>query len=228
MIEAMVISVQEPQLERSLKAVMNQSIPFNRVTHVDSVIPESEAVNRGFSMIQSDWVMKVDGDTILYSNAVETARKYLKENKDNRICAFYFGLHDTFLDCDIGFCGVLRTAVYQSIKRKDKLLSDLTVNMELRKQGWIIRKLIKEVIGTHFDKPDEFQVFHRFYCAGKRADNNQYAIQQLTKMMEQTHDPLYHLALRAIQFAKFKNRYYIGSHNLDFDRKLYEEFKTWE
>ena len=226
MIDALVISIDEPQLDRCLKAVHGQ--PFLRVIHVNGIIPESEAVNHALKRVSSEWVMKVDGDIILYPNALETVMKYMEKDLSPQVCGYYFGLKDTFMDCDIGFCGVLRTQPYQSVKRKDKMNGDLNVVIELRKQGWFVRKLLKEgiIIGTHFDKPDEFQVFGRFYRSGKRADDNTFEINQLTGLLGKTGDPLYQLALDAIQFAKFKERYYIGSRNIDFDKKLFEEFKN--
>lgn len=225
MIDAVVISINEPQLDRTLKAVNEQTIPFKKVIHVNGIVPENEAVNRALEIVDSEWVMKVDGDTILYPNAHEIVKKYM--NGNGRVCGYYFGLRDTFMDCDIGFCGVLKTKLYQTIKRKDKMNCDLNVNIELRKQGWIIKKFLQDgiIVGTHFDNPDEFQVFGRFYRSGKRADNNTFEINQLTGLLKKTGNPLYQLALNAIQFAKEKNRYYIGSRNVDFDRKLFEEFK---
>jgi len=228
MIDALVISVKEPQLDRCLESVRNQTIPFSNITHLDGVIPESESVNRGIEMINNEWVMKVDGDIILYKDAVETVTKYMEKDNGDRICGYYFGLYDTFLECKMGFCGVLRTSAYKSVKRKDKLIGDLNVVIELRKQGWIVRKLIKEIIGTHFDKPNEFQVFKRFYCYGKRANDNRFSLNRMKEFLEKTGDPLYSIGLNAVKFAKTKNRYYIGSRNVDFDRKLFEEFKNSE
>lgn len=227
MIDALVISIDEPQLDRCLEATKSQTVPFAKTIHVDGIVPESKAVNHGLEMTSSEWVMKVDGDTILYPDALETALEYMEKNLAPQICGYYFGLRDTFLDCDIGFCGVLRTEPYKSVKRKDKMNGDLNVVIELRKQGWVVRKLLKEgiIIGTHFDKPDEFQVFGRFYRSGKRADDNTFEINQLTGLLKKTGDPLYQLALDAIQYAKERDRYYIGSRNVVFDGELFKEFK---
>lgn len=230
LIDALVISVGEPQLERCLESVRKQTLPFNKITHLDSVIPESEGFKRGINMIQNEWVMKIDGDMILNKNAVEIATKTIEENGNNHVCGYYFGLHDTFLNVDMGFCGALRTKLYQSVseKRRDRLSEDRETINELRKLGWIAKKLLRKgvIIGTHFDNPDEFQVFRRFYCSGVRANDNTFEINQMTKLLEETKNPLYSLAIEAIKFAKKKNRYYIGSRNLDFDRQLFGEFKN--
>jgi hypothetical protein len=230
MIDAMVISVQEPQLDRCLEAVRNQDpdFAFSRIVHLDSIVPESEAVNRGLEMIDNEWVMNVGGDMILYPDATKKVLAYMQKDASERICAYYFGLRDTFLKCDMGFCGVLKTSVFGEVKRKDKLSGDLNVNIELRKRGLVIRKLLDQgiIIGTHFDKPDAFQVFKRFYCAGARANDNAWNLMTLREHFEETDDPLYLLAINAISFAKARGRSYVGSRNVEFDRKLFEEFKN--
>jgi glycosyltransferase involved in cell wall biosynthesis len=226
MIDALIISINEPQLDRCIKAVKGQTIPYGKVIHVNGIVPESDAVNHALELVESEWVMKVDGDIILYPNAHKIVMNYMDGNSN--VCGYYFGLRDTFLDCDIGFCGVLKTKPYKSVKRKDKMNGDLNVVIELRKQGWLVRKLLKEgiIVGTHFDNPDEFQVFGRFYRSGKRANDNTFEINQLNGLLKKTGDPLYQLALDAIQYAKEMDRYYIGSRNVDFDKRLYEEFKN--
>lgn len=227
MIDALVISVKEPQIDRCLEGVRNQTVPFEKITHVDSIVPESEAFKRGMGMMNGEWLMKIDGDMILNNNAVEIVTRYMNSDKDDKICGYYFGLYDTFLEVDMGFCGVLRTKVYQSVSenRRDRLSEERETINELRKQGWAVRKLPKIIIGTHFDKPDEFQVFRKFYCSGVRANDNGFDIDRMTMLLDKTGDPLYSLGLKAIAFSKAKNRSYIGSRNIDFDRKLFEEFK---
>ena len=127
MIDAMIISIGEPQLKRCLEAVRSQTVPFERVIHVDGIIPESKAVNHALELTSTEWVVKVDGDTILYPDALETATGYMENHKGDNVCGYYFGLRDTFMDCDIGFCGLLRTEPYKLVRRKDKMNGDLNV-----------------------------------------------------------------------------------------------------
>jgi len=226
MIDAMIISVQEPQLKRCVEAVRNQTVPFDTTYHLDSIIPESEAFKRGMKLVAGKWVMKIDGDMVLYPDAVEIVTAYVNRN-DMGVCGYYFGLHDTFLDLNMGYCGVLRTNLYQSVagERRNRLSEERKTIDILRKKGWVAKKTLKVIVGTHFDKPDEFQVFRKFYCTGVRENDNSFNLNRLNQLREKTGDPLYSLALDAISFAKTKNRYYPGSRNIEFDRKLYEEFK---
>jgi len=47
----------------------------------------------------------------------------------------------------------------------------------------------------------------------------------LNDLFIKTGNPLYQLAIKAMEFAREKGTY-PGSHNIDFDRKIYEEFKN--
>jgi glycosyltransferase involved in cell wall biosynthesis len=226
-IEAMIISIDEPQLERNVAALNAQTVPFSKIIHINNVVPEYKAFNRGLELLSGDWVMKVDGDFILKPDTVETALKYINQgNHDGRIFAYHFGLIDTFLDVKMGFCSVFKTMVYRSVPYKDKFSDDIDAIQILRKKGWIDIKLLDDgvIVGTHFDKPDEFQVFVRFYLRGRRYKSNDSTIRKLGKLLHRTGDPLYSVALKAIEFGK-ENRDYPGSHNLDFNRKMYEKFR---
>jgi len=226
-IDAMLISTDEPQLDRCLKSIQMQTVPFANFIHVNNVVPECDAFNKGLEQVTSDWFMHIAGDFVLYNEAVRIASSYIEPRESRKLCAFHFGLHDTFLDCTIGFCSVLRASVYKPLRYGDKLSNDRNANYDLRKLGWRLKKQLYIILGTHFDSPDEFQIFRRFYTQWIKYPNNAYLKNRLTELREKTENPLYSLALKAGQFADQK-RIYPGSHNLDFDRQLFEEFKRVE
>ena len=229
-LDALVLSVGEPQLERCLTAVRNQKIPFKNIIHMENVIPENEANNRGLQLVKSEWVAKIDGDIVLYPNATDTMISHMEKYNGDRISSYHFGLYDPFIRYIIGATSVFRTELFKARKQPDKLGGSgggRIVN-QLMREGWETKRFTRRrvVVGVHFDKPDEFQVFRRYYCDGARANDNGFNIRRMTKFYEETHDPLYLLALEAIKFAKSKNRAYIGSRNIEYDRKLFEEFKA--
>jgi glycosyltransferase involved in cell wall biosynthesis len=225
-IEAMVISVNEPQLGRCLESVKKQTVPFSGLTHVNNVFPECEAFNKGLSQVSGEWCMHIAGDVVLYEDTLEKVIEYIKTRHTDTIGAFFFGAHDTFLDTVIGWVGVLQTKAYKSVPIWDKLSNDTIINNRLRKRGWRMKKDSTVVIGTHFDDPDDFQIFRRFYTQEikyGRGDNSGLRM-ILTNLLDKTEDPRYSLAIEAGEFAK-KKRSYPGSHDLNFDRELFEEFR---
>jgi len=222
--EALIISVNEPQLDRCLVSVRNQSVPFSNIVHVNCVIPEYAAFNQGMAQTTDRWVMKIDGDFILYDTAVEDAAKYMEATDSNGVCGYFFGLYDTFLECKIGFCSVLRTKVYKEFQYQDKLSNDRMASRVVRKKVWKIRKQMSVVTGTHFDHPDEFQVFKRFYTQRLKYPYSSFVKIRMAELLAKTGNELYDIGLKAGEFAD-KCKGYPGSHNLVFDRQLFEEFQ---
>ena len=221
--DAMIISVDEPQLNRCVAAVKNQSIPFGRIVHVNNVCPEYRAFNMGMEKVVGDWVMKVDGDFILNRDAHKIARDYVDGYSDDRCCAFFFGLFDSFLDQNIGYCAVLRAGLYKKYPYLDKLSNDRKMIDRLRSMGWDALRKNRVILGTHFDQPDEFQVFKRFYTQRIKYPRDNSIVGILSKRLEKTGDPLYELGLRAVGFANEVKKY-PGSHNKVFDEELFEQF----
>lgn len=223
-IEAMVISVDDPQLDRCLEAVKNQTVPFSGITHINGVIPGCNAFNTGVKKVTGDYFMYIGGDFILNNDAVEIAMKYMEKDNDEKISGYYFALWDTFFDCRIGYASILRTSIYKTVEYENRVTDDWKVVRRLREEGWITKKYWNVLIGTHFDKPDEFQIFRRLYCHGTRFTGKRSAVGILTQLFEKTNDPIYSFAIKVVKFGH-ERKYYPGSHNIDFDRKMYEEFK---
>jgi hypothetical protein len=225
MIEALVISVNEPQLDRCLVSVRNQVVPFSNIVHVNGVVPEYLAFNQGMGQTRDEWAMKIDGDFILYENAVDIATNYMNQYNNRKCCNYAFGLIDTFLECPIGYCCIFKTLLYKQYPYTDKLSNDRKANYFLRSLGWRVRKNVEVVLGTHFDKPSEFQVFKRFYTQWIKYPNNSFIKIRMRELLERTGNTLYDIGLKAGQFAD-KKKSYPGSHNLTFDLQLFEEFKN--
>lgn len=223
-IDAIVLSVDEPQLSRCLAAVEKQ--PFSSVIRMNNVVPEHEAFNRAMALVEGEWVVHLAGDIILYDDTYKLVEDSIARLASERVCALFFGLYDTFLDILTGYGNVLRTSVYKGMKYENSLLNDRKANNEVRRKGYTIVKLDRIVIGTHFDQPNEFQVFHRFYTQNVKFKNkdSEFVCTRMAELYERTGNPLYQTGLKAIEFAR-KKQVYPGSHNREFDRELYEEFK---
>jgi hypothetical protein len=221
-IGALIVSCGEPQVERCVHSVYKQTIPFANVKHISDVVPEADAINKGIQSMDDEWTMKVDGDFILYENAVDMITRKMKSESNEGVCGWFFGLYDTFLRCDIGYASVLRTSVYKGATYQDVLRDDFAMNRYLRRNGWGIKKRKWKIVGTHFDSPDAFQVFRRFYVQVIKYPHDPFVPERLTTLFMETGDPLYDLGLRARVYAHGKE--YPTSRNLDYDRKLFEEF----
>ena len=226
MIEAMITSVNEPQLDRCLKSVNNQTIPFSNIVHINGVVPIANAFNQGVERVTDEWFMFIGGDFILYPNAVGVAMKYVDRDFHDEICGYCFGIKDTFLECNTGFCSVYRTSTFKSEIFRDTIFEDRQMPWRLRSKGWRFRKP-RDIIATHFDNPNEFQVFSRFYFHGNKFnDDNSYVRKRMNELLLSTGNPLYRIGINALDFAKMKH-IYPGSPNLDFNRKMYGEFKEY-
>ncbi len=224
-IEALILSVDEPQLERSIESLRSQTIPFSNIVHVNGVVPQSKAYNLGLEQIRDDWFVLMAGDVILNLDAVEIAIEYINQRKDDRICAYIFKLYDTFLSEVYGGVGFALTSAHKGVAILDRFGNDRALGLELRRKGWIGVK-INKILGTHFDKPNAFQVFSRFYAMGRKF-NEKYSEQlrnKIIELYEKTGDSLYALAVKAFDFSREQGMRYPGSHDRDFDKEKFEEF----
>jgi hypothetical protein len=222
-IGALIVSCGEPQVERCVHAVYNQTVPFSSIVHISDVKPECDAFNLGMLGSKEEWTMKVDGDMILNENAVEVVLNEMEKHKDDRICGYYFLLDDTFLKCPIGFVNILNTSDFKTSPYTDSLRDDHYASRYMRSQGKILKKF-DTIIGTHFDNPDAFQVFRRFYVQSYKFGTVGFVPDQLNVLLKETGNPLYSVGLDAIEFLKKNPRKYPGSRNLDYDREVFEEF----
>jgi len=221
-IEALIISAGEPQLERCLKAARNQTAPFSNIVHVDNVVPESSAFNRGMSLGTSEWVMKIDGDMILVDNAVEKILGSMID--ESNVFMFSYVLEDTFLRSLIYGCGVFRRKLFTKVPYPNMLTDDAYAAKKIQKMGYERRRPLGDrfPVATHFDDPDDFQVFRRFYSRGVKGGRD-YLWVMVHKLHAKTGDPRYQLAMDAIDFG-WEKKHYPSSHNIIFDRKMFEEF----
>ncbi len=224
-IEAMITSVDDPQMDRCLESVRNQTIPFSNIIHINNVSPLSEAFNKGMSQSTEDWVMDIGGDMILDKDALERIIQYMGQRNGDRILGYYLGLRDTFLHSKIGYVSVLKGSLFREVILDDSYSADRKPVRNLRSAGWTAVKNLHFLVGTHFDQPDEFQVFRRFYLHGVRYPSHKSIRPRLKELYEKTGNSLYKVGIKANEYGALK-RFYPGGHNIDFDRKNFEEFKN--
>ncbi len=223
-VEAFLESMNDPQLERCLKAIENQTVPFSRFTHVSGVSPASEAWNRGWELVTGEWVALIDGDTILYPNCLEVTLDYMKTRMDDGVSAYCFGLYDPFIEeVDNMFC-VCRSFVYKSIKAPNKLSFDRYVGANVKKLGWRYVKNLSLIVGTHFENPTEYQVFNRFSRIHKKyhMKHVRFMEKRAKELLDRTGDPRYRVALDAMKC----DAEYPGSYSVEFEKKRFEEFNA--
>lgn len=229
MIEALIISIDEPQAVDCLESANKQTIPFSNIIHVnnDVTITYTGAYNRGISLLKGDWFLNLNGDICLYPDAVEKCIKALEGCNDDKVVGHLFEFYDTFLEMRSSGMGLFRTDVIKSYPMRERLCGDVQQGRELFKGGWGLKRQ-PSVLGMHFNYPDEFQVFRRFYVSGLKYNHTALLAMTLNlqKLYQKTDNPLYEIALEAMQFAGKKNGLYPGAHDINFDRKMYEEFNA--
>jgi hypothetical protein len=143
---------------------------------------------------------------------------------DENVVSYGFPLVDLFLQKPIYGAGVTKTEMLRKYRLPNMLSNDFWHGKKLRKLGFK-RKKTEDIIGTHFDNPSEFQVFKRFFVAGIKYDQKFYW-DILYWQHVKTQDPLYMLAMKAIQFG-MKKKHYPFSHNLNYDREMFDEFNEY-
>jgi hypothetical protein len=227
LIDACISSVGEPQVERCLKSVREQVVPFANIIHVDGVVPEVKAFRETLKQVKSEWMMKIDGDMILHDYAVGVAQDYINKETDSSVVEYQFGLYDEFIKRIINSCRVSKVAAIKSVRSKDRMENDYSIVIQMEERGMKCVRLWKEdhpvVIGTHFDNPDEFQIFVRYYHAGVL--RTKVTMRVLNKLYNSTKDPRYDLAIRAFNYGYNKGyKQYPGSRDVNYDRKEFEKF----
>lgn len=219
-ITALVISADEPQLERCLASVHGN---FDKVIHVNNISPECDAFNQGIEQVRTKWMAKIDGDFILYNGAREIIESKMRK-RNSSIYTYTFGLYDWFLQANILGCAVSRTDLLRKFKYQNVLHNDKVTGMAIEADGWKRSKPGKRgvIIGTHCEDPDEFQVFRRCYTLGCKYKWHYFYI-DLHRLYEETGNSLYEFGIRALDHGA-RRRYYPTSHDITLDRKLYEDF----
>jgi hypothetical protein len=70
-ISALLLSLEEPSVERALASIRRQTLPFVDVVRVEGVRPFHRAVNDGTARVKTDHFVQVDADMILDEDCVE-------------------------------------------------------------------------------------------------------------------------------------------------------------
>jgi hypothetical protein len=176
-------------------------------------------------LVKEEWVAILNGDMILYPNAIEDSLSYIKPRMDDSISCFSLGLYNPFLEVvDNQFC-VVRSSVYKSIKAKDSIIFDRIVGRQVKKHGYRYKKRMSLICGTHFEDPSLYQVFTRFLrlpqkYSVRQIDEN---MERLKNLLNKTRNSLYQVALDAISVG-IKKKDYPGSYRVEFDNKSFEDF----
>jgi hypothetical protein len=233
-IPVVVLSVDEPQLERAMASIQGQR--FAPVIHVNNMAPQAKANNCANRMLAErgldrGWVLWTAGDMILYDDALDRIAAYMQAHvQSDRVVEVTFGLEDTFLERAICGCPLRRMDVYAGTTRKDVMGNDFLVRRELEKKGYVYQRPCEKgfCIGTHFDAPTVFQIFRRFRARGIKARNNRAERARYGQMLIDLHNKYpdqeqYRQALSAFSYGiGLEAR--AASHNIAQDQK---EFPGW-
>jgi len=235
------IGVEEPQTKRAFDSVYKQKYGrFDPVIHKINVSPQSKAMNEiNNEAVQrniTEWSLWLSGDMILAESAIAWIDNYMRniDPPNENTIEYTFGLWDTFLEEIICGCPLRRMDVYSNTIRKNVMRNDFYVRKELEKQGYEFKRPCKHAhaIGTHFDNPDEFQVFRRFKARGIKSrknpkERNNY-LKKLKRLRSKNSDnKLYEQAVSAFLFG-FKKASFIGAHDITIDEIEYQHWKKNE
>lgn len=231
-IECVMKSVDEPQLEKGRPAMYNQTIPFANVIHINGVCPESKAINQALDRLEYTWSLWLDGDAILYEDTHEKIRALEKRLRAKGYTEALFSLFDPFLGKNICCCILKKSDFLQQFRSDNVLANDASLTKKMKKVGRKSARFINKIIvGTHFENPTDLQVFARFYSRGVKVarghPNSQF--RDLFSIFEHkyasTGNKQYMIAKEALTLGT-KLGHYPTSHNIEFDREMYEKWKS--
>lgn len=232
-IDCIVQSFNEPQLDRCLKSLREQTYPYYRIINVNGVIGTYNAFKRWVMMIQTEWFTATGGDLVYYKDALENLIKFKDAHPSDLCCNYCLTCWDPFMELKTGYLCLARTSAFQEATALDEiqdiLVFDRNIARRMREKGYFVRKNMKVIAGTHFEDPDEFQVFHRFFILATKDGRWGYELNRniMTRLYERDKKPLQLLAIEALDFGDEKGPYGRSIDN-NYNLQMYEEFKKWQ
>lgn len=237
-----ILSVGEPQLEACLASVEKQ--PFSHLIHVRNVHPAGPAHNLildDLGKIDCEWYLMLAGDMVLYDDAYEMISDRVARAEEN-VGAYSYGLWDPFIEQNVCCATLYRTEAYGGIRWGNTLKNDREIVTVAKRWGWKRKVLCSrkpftggvrgwtlgegEVLGTHFDNPNELQVFGRFMAVGaKIRDDLRMAgsfRSMLVRLADKHKDELHKLAVGAFDYGI--QHPYDTSRDIERDRRAYATF----
>jgi hypothetical protein len=165
------ITCGEAQVARGRKAIKDQLIPFDRVRYFDFKRPLCDAINEAVATSAYQWCVLVAGDIILNKDATHIIHQALElyRHKWGRALGVRIPIYDTFIERTLGGTTVLQAYVDSFFGHRNMINDDVDTQRRARVRGYKFFDIDKQsgvTIGTHFDKPDDFQIFKRFFSAG--------------------------------------------------------------
>ena len=230
-VDCIVQSFNEPQLDRCLKSIRNQTYPYYRIVNVNGVLGTNNAFRRVLSSVQTEWFSAVGGDCIYYKDALSNLIKFMEAHPHEKCCNYCLTCYDPFMEIKTGFLCIARNTAFKEVmgNLSDNLTFDRSIAARLRHNGWFVRKNMRVIAGTHFEDPDEFQVFHRFFILATKDGLRGYNINKeiMENLYKRDKKPLQDMAIKALNFGIEKQVYQRSIDN-NFNLQMYEEFKEWK
>jgi len=228
-VEAVITTIGEPQTDECHKALQSQIVPFEKITVLKNVSPNSEAHNQGLEQATCNWCLFVDADMILNQGLLSL----FKENMGagNRVYSYVYQLWDSFLKVKIKGIRLYNPKIAKKFPYKNIIGTDRIARNEAREKGFLEIDYKKIVIGTHFLNPSDEQVYKRFLMRGIKEKHHlsgkEYVpvtlANTLKKLFEETKNKQYLLAITAFQDGmKIKRK---KDYDINFGIKEYREAK---
>ena len=229
MFEAVITTIGEPQTDECYKALRHQVVPFEKVTVLKNVSPNSEAHNQGLEQATCDWCLFVDADMILNQDLIPLFKKHMEAG--NHVYSYVYRLWDSFLKVKIKGVRLYNPKVARRFPYKNIIGTDRIARNEAARRGFPEIDYGKIIIGTHFSNPSGEQVYKRFLMRGIKEKHHlsgkEYVpvtlANTLKKLFEETKNKQYLLAITAFQDGmKIKRK---EDYDINFGIKEYREAK---
>ncbi|MGH7801677.1 MAG: glycosyltransferase family A protein [Thermodesulfobacteriota bacterium] len=175
-VTALVLTIGEKTLNKSIESLKKQSLRPEDIIIVKNVVPFHKAINKGISMVKSEYFIQCDADMVLGPDCIEVMRSFMK-NKTGVAIGY---LEDALLGT-IQAIKMFRTECVKNTPFPDSITTDSDRISHIRKEGYRIvfarRKSRKynhspDVLGKHC--PDYYNpsyVFRKFSLMGSKVRN---------------------------------------------------------
>jgi len=218
--EAIVLTVGEPQTEKSIESVLKQSTPFQKMTVIDSVVPAYRAMNMARERATYEKAVLVNADTVLkkfaFAAMIENVKRGFYDR--NKVLSYKFRKHDAFAKKNQSWIKMFCTDIWKQFEYKDILDYEGEMKEQAAKQEFMELECPfkgDKAIATCFEDPSDFQIFSRYFANG-------YSGKKVTVLDKATTTDGMKLALDSYSFGKKDASFY--TNDIHLLKKEYIEF----
>jgi len=166
------INIGENTTNRAIKSLENQTVQCKDIIRVDNISPFYKAINKGISLVKTNFFIQCDADMILDPDCLGTMLKFVRKDVGVVIAL----LSDELLGV-VQAIKLFRTDCLKKVRFSNNISPDTECINHLRKLGWnyVFAKRARsrfghsrDVLGVHHPQYTPMYTFEKFKVEGSR------------------------------------------------------------